>query len=261
MKNALTWGMFLALSASAQAAGLAAPQSPTELCSRPADHALQLAQNTDNLFDFGNEGGTWGTALCWWHSRLQRASLYLAVYNSSAPKPTADQVEKILAALSTGNAVVTIPGYRNFKEFSRDWKQTIVDYLSWWELSNATTRFTWLTHGLRSVRTSTARSLQAEMDKIYNYVTLQKKVAYVMLQMRGIMAHAWLVIAMDRTATGYKLRYIDSNYQDEVLTYEFRQGQRFVVADVLANIDAAPYLLEEDELERQLSSVRAYCRR
>jgi hypothetical protein len=54
-----------------------------------------------NLFSFSNTGGILNGGVCWWHSRMQRAALYLTVYLPDMPPPSKPEVRRILCDLMT----------------------------------------------------------------------------------------------------------------------------------------------------------------
>ena len=189
------------------------------------EYFQSLASNPENNFSFDNESGWLRTGLCWWHSRFQRASYYLTVYRPDLPKPTTWQAIHILDRIQNIAGVVEIPGYKNFREFTQDWPKLLVNHLSMQEVDAIWRRWTWLRHGiLKSGPTTTAREMSRKMDELYDYVVVQKKIAYTMLQIKGLMAHAWLVVGMAKTENGYDLRVVDSNFADEVLAVEYKRG-------------------------------------
>lgn len=79
---------------------------------------------------FNNPPGTFGTGLCWWHSRFQRNATYLANYFPGKNPPSDKQAKKIIRAIATGRVVVEIPGFANLREFSSTYKSMIVKELN-----------------------------------------------------------------------------------------------------------------------------------
>ncbi|MEQ1875411.1 MAG: hypothetical protein ABL958_02115 [Bdellovibrionia bacterium] len=211
--------LFVSLSAFADAR--------SEWCSKSQNPEFfqNLASNPDNNLAFDNAGGWYNTGLCWWHSRFQRAAYYLTVYRPDLPKPTTWQAIHLLDLIMSMRGVVEIPGYKNFHEFTADWPKLIVNHLSMQETDAVWRRWTWLRHGILKPGPATSPGkLSRMMDELYDYVTVKKQIAYTMLQIKGAMAHAWLVVGMTKTVGGYVLKVVDSNFASEVLTVTYKLG-------------------------------------
>ncbi len=96
-------------------------------------YVKDLARDASNLMSFENRGGFRKGGVCWWHSRFQRASLYLTHYNPAAEKPDAHTARQIIRTLRNANDVVEIPGFKNFLEFSTHFAKEIQNELESWQ--------------------------------------------------------------------------------------------------------------------------------
>ncbi len=97
------------------------------------------------------------------------------------------------------------------------------------------------------------------MDELFHYVEVENKIAYQKLQMKGVVAHSWLVHRVRKTSEGYELSYVDSNTPKEVLTYEYHFGDtRFYIKKYGYFV---PYLEFKKENERLLNVVDLHCKK
>jgi hypothetical protein len=183
--------------------------------------ALQnLIQKNDNQLYFTNQGGFFGGGVCWWHSRFTRSAAYLAVFDPTLPKPTDEEAKKIIQRLRSRKGMTLIPGFKNLREFSLSYRDQIQDKLNDWQRTDGVLKASWI-KGLSGKSNVETEKLEQGMDELYERVQ-KGEVVYQMLQMPGIVAHAWLVVGMEKTADGYKLTVIDSNTGTD--TFTFRTG-------------------------------------
>lgn len=95
------------------------------------------------------------------------------------------------------------------------------------------------------------------MDDLYEYVVDQKNIAYQRLSMPGVVAHAWLVVDMDKTPNGYNLQVHDSNYFG-IQNWTYREG--------MTNFDYrgfgvfTPYTEQQRELRNLKTVASRFCR-
>lgn len=184
-------------------------------------HALQsLITQRDNQLGFVNQGGLFGGGVCWWHSRFTRSAAYLAVFDPSLPKPTDEEAKKIISRLRDRKGVTLIPGFRNLYEFSVAYPNQIQSKLNDWQRSDGILKASWV-RGLSGKSEISADELSKRMDELYERVS-KGEVVYQMLQMPGVVAHAWLVTGMEKTDDGYRLEVVDSNVGTD--HYVYRQG-------------------------------------
>ncbi len=247
-----------------------APTSRAELCkkSRARDYFMKLALNRDNRMGFKNSGGMFGSGVCWWHSRFQRAALYLSVFRPNFKKPSALKAREIIKKIARRSQVVEIPGYSNLRAFAADWEELIQKRLDSWQLTDGFLMQQWVV-GLIGQTDTYARMMKKMMDALYLEVHYKKNVTYQKLQLKGVDAHAWLVVAMDKTYLGYRLHVIDSNYPKSLAYTDYRVGDTSLgnvkVVTTTGYIKSfnygrfVAYSERQDELQRLKNRVKAYC--
>lgn len=201
---------------------------------------------------FKNDGGLFNGGVCWWHSRFQRNMLYLSIFRPDLPKPpTNSELQKLIRQVRQGTSVVTIPGYANLAEFSAQNQKYIQKELNDWQLYDGVILGSWI-DGLKGDTKVSASTLQAMMNEVYNYVAVEKKIAYQKLQIKGITSHAWLIVGMKQMPSGIDLGFIDSNNPRMSEVYSYKQGDQSF--NVKGYGDFVPYLEFKRE-ELRLSSV------
>lgn len=192
--------------------GQQAAQSRQEFCSKSEspDYFRSLFYSSENLLPIKNEGGIMNMGVCWWHSMMTRNIQYLSVYRPELAKPSESEVWTLLNQLVTNRGVVEIPGYRNFSELTRDHSAKVQKVLENWQIVDGTLGLGFL-RGLSGNDRVSAAELNQSMDETFEMVKGKKRVAYQMLQAKGLLAHAWLVVDMIKTGNGYILDVVDSN--------------------------------------------------
>ena len=210
-----------------------------------------LAYDPKNLMAFANGGGILNLGTCWWHSRLQRAAIYLTRYFPKRAKPTSDEAERLIAHLTTLRSVVEIPGYKNFREFSAAWEDVIQRKLNQWQRYEGILGFTWI-DGLMGEPTLPTSKLNREVEKIWADTQVLGRISFAKLQLPGIESHALLVVDAEKTEVGYLLRVIDSNYPDFPLPVAYTHGDQTFYGGV-------PYLERTQDFTRIASAQRTYC--
>lgn len=190
----------------------AAPATRSQFCANRKDLAnvQNLLKDQSNRLSFPN--GPYGLAkggVCWWHNMFERNAAYLAIFNPKAAKPDRGTGLAIIEAIKSGREVVVVNGYRNLREFSADYRVEIIRSLEQWQIADGAA-FGWI-RGLTGKPEVPPEQMKKTMDDTYDVVKVQKQVAFHMLQLKGITAHAWLVIDMKKTADGYELLVADSN--------------------------------------------------
>lgn len=256
MNKQITSLFLLLLSLPTIAAGI--PQSKQEYCARfgtsSSDREIiqDLSSEAINLMAFKNDGGLFNGGVCWWHSRFQRNMLYLSIFRPDLPKPpTSSELQKIIRQVRQGTSVVTIPGYANLAEFSAQNQKYIQKELNDWQLYDGVILGSWI-DGLKGDTKVSATTLQAMMNEVYNYVAVEKKIAYQKLQIKGITSHAWLIVGMKQMPSGIDLGFIDSNNPRMSEVYSYKLGDQSF--NVKGYGDFVPYLEFKRE-ELRLSSV------
>jgi len=229
-----------------------------QFCSdrKNANFVKGLADEYQNLIAFRNHGGLLNGGVCWWHSRFQRNAFYLTIFKPNEPRPTQTEAEIIIKEIRKGDKIVTIPGYRNFRNFTIDFANEIQTELEKWQKNDGMVKQAWV-KGLKGGSEVSAERMQELMDKIFDEVNGKNNIAYNKLQIPGIDAHAWLVIDMKKEVDGYTLKVLDSNFPANTENYRYRIG------DTSLNYHGAfrfvPYLENTKEMERINSVIQNNC--
>lgn len=231
--------------------------SKEEFCADRAQPKFvkDLTLDASNLMGFKNHGGIRNGGVCWWHSRFQRAALYLTHYNPSAEKPELTTARQIIRTLRNANDVVEIPGFKNFLEFSTHFEKEIQNELEAWQRFESL-RFTWI-RGLRGSTRVSAQWMQELMDDLYEETEVNGNMSYQKLQMKGLTAHAWLVVNMKKFDNGYDLEVVDSNNQNMTKVYQYRHGDKNLLYK--NNSPFTPYLEHTFEMEKINSTIKEAC--
>lgn len=235
----------------------AAPKSKSEFCAsyRSPKRAQNLLREDTMRMAFANRGGLAYGGVCWWHSRFQRNAAYLTIYRPDLPKPSSREIKRIIKKIRFGRDVVTIPGYSNFYQFSRENEREIQSRLNGWQRHDGFILQSWVI-GLAGSSTRDPDELREEMDELYQQVS-QGDIVYQKLQIKGIVAHAWLVIGMEKTRDGYELFVIDSNSPYSTQKYTYTLGDESFYHHYYGEF--APYTGQNRELDRIKSAAKEFC--
>ncbi len=257
MKSTLLAIAALACSFSAMAS-VTASQSLDQFCSDRASikSVKELTASSENLMGFSNRGGIGNGGVCWWHSRMQRNALYLTIYKPAEKRPTAEEAKIIVEKLRAGKDIVVIPGYENFNEFSSYNSGVIQRELDKWQKGDGVLKFNWVI-GLKGKSHVKADKLKDMMDELYEYVEGEGNIAYQKLQIKGIVAHAWLVVNMKKVGNGYDLQVLDSNYPSTTLLYKYRPGMTNFNHYFYG--DFVPYLERTGEMTKLTNVILKKC--
>jgi hypothetical protein len=237
-------------------APLTAPDSKVQFCQMHKTYGYVRAQffNPENKLSFENPGGWFDAGLCWWHSRLQRAALYLTNYRPSLPKPNAQRALQIIDNVFRLKTVEVIPGFSNFQQFSHAFEKMITQYLSYIQVED-TAYFTFW-RGVRPGRVSAA-FIQNQAERIYRRVAIDDKVQYVAL--KGLShwyeSHAWLMVGAVRSESKIDFYYLDSNDSPQITPNKFT----FTLGESTLN-NLVPYLQYDSDFWSIDMAVSRYCR-
>jgi hypothetical protein len=231
--------------------------SPDNFCQARKDKSYfqKLLFEKDNRLAFTNQGGLIDGGTCWWHSRITRNAAYLAYFSPHKAKPTEMEAFLIVSRLRTGSAVVEIPGYHNLKEFSEDWEDTIQWHLNDWQIFDGFIGQSWI-NALAGKTKVTPNKLKSIMEETFKRVNQDKEVVFHKLQLPGIPAHAWLVVKMEKTENGYRLKVIDSNYRYKKFHLYERGDGSFYTSSYKNFVPYVDYTNEEKKLRKVVSN---YC--
>lgn len=197
----------------------------SDFCVRTQSELKEHLMQEDSRIAFKNGGGLFNGGVCWWHSRLQRASAYLIKFAPEKNPPTVPEVNQILTTLVTMKRVVTIPGYRDFKTFTHDFQGLVQAYLDRWQRYDGFYNLEWI-RGISGKAELSPELLREHMKGLYSYYKSSPTPLWIMAQIKGITSHSLLVLKMTETENGYDLEVIDSNHPQETIALQYHDGDR-----------------------------------
>lgn len=220
---------------------------------------------------FGNPPGWANTGMCWFHSRFNRAAIYLANFVPGAPKPSPALARSIARRLVQGDQVVEIPGYSSLDAFSRDFKSVIEHVWDEWSISSLDD----LAARVGDSPFSDPSDLRGRMDELYRRVTVDEEIPFVRIKAENhgpLTSHALLVLrviprrgqpapgfpAHLGPIIGYDMDVIDSNAPLLARTVYYRAGDRSLRDDTGAALDVREMF--RDDLWAYRRAAGAYCR-
>lgn len=212
--------------------------------------------NSEQFLTFRNQGGLINGGVCWWHSRFQRNAMLLVRFREDLDFPSLDQAKDLIKKIRKGKDVVELPGFSSISDFSYQFRDEIQDELESWQIADGFLRQQWIV-GLAGTSNTTEEKLKKKMDELYEYVKVEGNIAYQKLQIKGVDAHAWLVADMERTAKGYDLKVLDSNYQ-RTQVYKYKEGMTSFYHSYYGNF--VPYTERKREYRKVLKTVKKYCK-
>lgn len=191
-----------------------------------------------NRLAFRNEGGwRWSddeyivSGVCWWHSRFQRAATYLAIFDPAGEKPTDRRAVQIVDDLAHFRKRVVISGYKNLYEFTKEHEKVIQNELERWLKRDAISGVMRTLNPLRESFKTSRNDLRQWMARLDYLVNEHRIIPFVLQQVKGLKAHASLVIGMElgfemisgkKQWTGFVLEMLDSNtFQIDTVRYRF----------------------------------------
>lgn len=237
------------------------PMNKEQYCERfdqnkNTDLLLDLSQNQDNLLSFKNNGGLFNGGVCWWHSRFQRNLLYLTQLKPHLPKLQKHEIPQLIREIRLGMGILVIPGFNSIENFSKHYQAEIQRELNDWQLYDGIVLNAWI-NGIKGNHKIEAHKLKKMMDELYQYVGVEKKIAYQKLQIKGITAHAWLVVGIKKNSDGYDLGVVDSNAPQVTKSFNYRVGNTSFYTKSYG--DFVPYLEFKREELRLSSLAKSYC--
>ncbi|RPJ75261.1 MAG: hypothetical protein EHM20_09225 [Alphaproteobacteria bacterium] len=240
------------------------PQNKEDYCARfntTSDNQQTTIQDlsleSTNLMGFKNNGGLFNGGVCWWHSRFQRNIFYLSIFRPDLDKPKSTyEIKNIIHQVRLGTNVVTIPGYGNLEEFSKENQSLIQSELNNWQLYDGVILGSWI-NGLKGDTRVRPDVLEKMMNELNIYVREKKKVGYQKLQIKGITSHAWLVVGIKKMPSGFEVGYLDSNSPNQSLNYSYKIGDSSFFIKNYG--DFVPYLEFKREEERLVDAAKVYC--
>lgn len=234
------------------------PTTKGEFCARYTDTTVlsTYTSESSNLMAFKNDGGIFNGGVCWWHSRFQRNIFYLSIFRPDLNPPTTTEVRSLIKEIRAGQSIVTIPGFSNFSDFSESYKNEIQSELNAWQRFDGIVWGVWI-DGLKGSTKVAPTVLNTMMDTLFQYVEVDKKIAYQKLQIKGITSHAWLIVGIKKEVNGYEIGLIDSNMPKMSRNYSYKIGDSSFNEKSYG--DFVPYLGFTREESRISSVAKKFC--
>lgn len=231
--------------------------SAQSLCDRINKGVVSYLNSSESRISFKNSGGLFNGGVCWWHARLQRSSAYLAEFKPAAPSPTAAELKLILRQLKQMNKVVTISGFNNFSEFTATYQKEIQSVLEAWQREDGFFNHQWI-RGISGNYELPAEKMKERMNILYDQFLKSPQPIWIMAQIKGVESHAFLVLDMLPTNTGFDLKVIDSNAPTRTKKFEYLDGHTFL-QHPQDNYSFVPYLGFQNDFELIKTSANKYC--
>lgn len=240
--------------------GLSHSAFSSDFCLKNSEDIRLHLSETKSRIAFKNKGGLINGGVCWWHSRLQRSSAYLIKFRPEIrQKPSLEEVRKILRHLRDMDKVVIINGYSNFRDFSYDFRSETQKMLEGWQKIDGFLNHEWI-RGISGKSSLPPNELKAQMEKIYTAYKSSPTPIWVMLQIKGITAHAALVTSMTESNKGFNLTVIDSNNpsDESEIYYSFGDTSLRIEGEGYSFI---PYLGFQRDFTKMFSAINEHCNR
>ncbi len=198
------------------------------LCERSQDsQVVDYLQQSYSRISFKNGGGLLNGGVCWWHSRLQRASAFLVNFRPELPPISAREVPQLLKELKLMKKVVQIHGFADFYSFSQKYQQEIQSSLEAWQREDGFLNQQWI-RGVSGKYELGPLAMKERMDTLHDQFKKSVHPVWIMAQIKGIESHSFLLLKMQQTATGYDLLVIDSNFPLENKVFSYEMGDKFL---------------------------------
>ena len=206
------------------------PAHADDFCHRSNEDFRHHLLEASSRISFKNNGGLFNGGVCWWHSRLQRSSAYLVKFDPTQKVPSDSEVWSILKALRSMSRVVTIPGHHDFASFTEAHKSQVQKLLNEWQASDGFINQQWV-RGISGQSILSPQGLKNQMDYIFNFYKESPLPVWLMAQIKGITAHAFLLIDMIPNGDGFEMKLIDSNKPLITRTVYYSFGDRNLTLD------------------------------
>lgn len=231
--------------------------SAQPLCERIQNGIVSYLENPASRLAFKNQGGLFKGGVCWWHNRLQRSSAYLLDFKPELTPPNAKQLQQLLSDLRKMKKVVVIPGFSDFKSFTKTHQKEVQQMLESWQREDGFINQEW-TRGISGKFELEPEAMKARMNQLHQQFLDSPQPMWVMAQIKGIESHAFLILDMQPLVDGYELKLIDSNYPEQTRTIQYLHGQKFLKhpKDKYTYI---PYLGFQKDFKTIQASVDEYC--
>jgi hypothetical protein len=198
------------------------------LCERSYDsQVINYLQDSTSRLSFKNRGGLFNGGVCWWHSRLQRASALLVEFKPELPPISAKEVPQLLKEIKLMKKVVQIKGFANFHSFSQVYQKEIQSLLEAWQREDGFLNQQWI-RGVSGKYELESIAMKVRMDTLYDQFKKSPHPVWIMAQIKGIESHSFLLLKMQQKPDGYELLLIDSNFPLENKIIFYKPGDRWL---------------------------------
>lgn len=147
-----------------------------------------------------NPPGFANTGMCWFWSRLERASMYLMRANPNKPKPTAAERRLIIQKLIMMDSVIEVPGYNTVHEFFEDDAKTERALLNEVDLWAVRTFFRMFVRVGDRGEEATPSEKRNRLLYLHNRIQNKKEMVFVRFNLDpekaplGIISHSYLIM-------------------------------------------------------------------
>ncbi len=238
---------------------LALPVFASPVCRLDSAAVVDNLRLTQNRIAIRNGGGLFKKGVCWWHSRLQRSSAYLAEFRPSDRPPTKREAVAILRHLMWMDKVVRIGGFRDFESFTGAFPEETQALLDSWQRIDGFFNFVWI-RGISGNYQLDPEAMALRMKTIREDFARSPKPLWIMAQIKGITAHSFLLLDVIPTADGMELEVIDSNTPSETHWLVYRSGDQSVSSPRLS-YTFIPYTGFQKDFNKIHRTVNAHCGR
>jgi hypothetical protein len=233
------------------------PAYANDFCTRSQSDIKHLLSDYSSRISFKNTGGLFNGGVCWWHSRLQRSSVYLARFAPDRPKPSSGEVKKIISSLRRMDKIVLIPGYNDFESFSRDFRLEIQKMLNDWQKADGFFNLQWI-RGISGHSSLPPLEMNQRMNTVYKQFKSSPLPVWIMAQVKGITSHSLLIVEMKKKKNGYSLEVIDSNYPQRDISIDFYSGDTSLRASG-ENYSFVPYVGFQNDFTKISQALKKTC--
>lgn len=233
------------------------PVLGSDFCDRTSLDIVTSLEVRSSRIGFKNQGGLFNGGVCWWHSRLQRASAYLVIYRPEKRPPTVQEAVQIIKTLKTLNKVVEIPGFKDFLSFSMAYQNQMQSVLEAWQREDGFFNMQWV-RGISGRSELGPDQMKNRMETLYQQFLDSPHPLWIMAQIKGIESHSFLVLDMVPTPDGFELRVIDSNLPKETTTLRYSMGERSL-KHPRSSYTFVPYSGFQKDYDLIFKSLKNYC--
>lgn len=155
------------------------------------------------------------------------------------------------------DSVVVIPGYPDFKSFSKDHQPRIQKMLDAWQRTDGVVNSEWR-RGISGRSSLPAVKMEEAMKRVFHFYTYSATPIWIMAQMKGITSHSFLLVNMSENGSGYDLELIDSNRPLTTRKVTYARGETQLRTSTQA-AGFVPYVGFQNDFAKISQSLKAHC--